>query len=202
MRLIGRKAAAVFAAAVLSLASPTVVMANISALQAREIALAMTGGGVLTRFERVQDAGLGAVYNFTVANGERHYEVAISAQTGLSLAFSSTEHAPVAEPAAAGQSVEPAAAVSPVASGSPGWPRRILGIFTPNISRDQAVEIAYAHFASRNIDATFLNDAGIGLEQGRWVWGLAFLNGTGRGVVEIYIGTRNGDVVYMFDSGQ
>ncbi|MCL1993352.1 MAG: PepSY domain-containing protein [Spirochaetes bacterium] len=193
-----RKAGAVFAAVVLSLVLPAAAMAQTTAMQARDIALAMTGGGVVTSLEMVQEAGFGNVYNITVVNGDTHFDVAVSAQTGDILRMSSFN-----VPGASGVAAAPATAppANPAPTVAPGRPRRVLGIFNPNISRDQAVEIAYAHFASRNIQATFLNDSGIGLERGRWVWELVFLSGTG-GIFEIYIGTRHGDVVYVeFDSG-
>ncbi|MCL1991752.1 MAG: PepSY domain-containing protein [Spirochaetes bacterium] len=164
----------------------------ISALEARDIALAMTDGGTVTSLEIEETPGVPPVFNITIVNAGTIFDISISAETGgvLRMASFNAEVLP-------GVSAAPPATVV-----AQERPRRIMGIFRPNISRDQAVEIAYAHLASRNIQASFLTDSGIGLERGRWVWELEFRSNSRAGIYEVYVSTRNGEIIKVeFDSG-
>ena len=68
----------------------------------------------------------------------------------------------------------------------------------PNITRERAIEIAYAHLASQGINATFRSDSGISWERGQWVWELLFrTQGERMPFIEFYINVDNGSIVKM-----
>ncbi|MCL2575382.1 MAG: PepSY domain-containing protein [Defluviitaleaceae bacterium] len=68
----------------------------------------------------------------------------------------------------------------------------------PNISREQAIEIAYAHLAQQGINATFRSHSGMNLERGQWVWELLFrTSGERMPFIEFYISVDDGSIVKM-----
>ncbi|MCL1993350.1 MAG: hypothetical protein FWG66_10450 [Spirochaetes bacterium] len=90
MQRFRKKTIAVLAVAILALAIPATAMAQTTAMQAQEIALAMTGGGLISSLEMVQDGAWGSVYNIIVVHGDTIFDIAISVQTGDVLRMSTT----------------------------------------------------------------------------------------------------------------
>jgi len=67
---------------------------------------------------------------------------------------------------------------------------------SPEISLDQAIEIAYEDLEERGISATFREDSGMEWERGQWVWELLFATeGESMPFVEYYISVDDGSVV-------
>jgi len=65
----------------------------------------------------------------------------------------------------------------------------------PAISRDRAIEIAYADLAERGINATFRASSGMSWERGQWVWELEFrTQGERMPIIEYYINVNNGNI--------
>jgi len=70
----------------------------------------------------------------------------------------------------------------------------------PAISRQRAIEIAYADLARRGIAASFHAASGMDWERGQWVWELEFRPAQGRGMIEYYINVNTGAIVkFEFD---
>jgi len=66
----------------------------------------------------------------------------------------------------------------------------------PDISRDEAVEIAYEYLKGRGISATFKEDSGMDWKRGRWVWELEFRDDENNEIVyEFYIDVSTGYIV-------
>jgi len=66
----------------------------------------------------------------------------------------------------------------------------------PEISLDQAIQIAYEDLEGRGITATFREDSGMALERGQWVWELLFATeGESMPFVEYYISVDDGSIV-------
>ena len=165
--------------------------ANISVPQAREVALAMTGGGTINSLQLTSGPG-GPVYQVVVLNNAVRYEILINAQTGEVIGLNSGQAAGLP---AVTMAPPPGGGVGNVMPMSP-QPRQGGGGRHANaqVSRERAIEIAYAHLRSRGFhSAAFRTDSGIDWERGRWVWELEFRDvGT---VIEFYIDINTGDIV-------
>jgi len=184
-----KKTAFVFALALAAAVAQTPVFAqSISAIEARDIALAMSGGGTISSLNMVVDGAVGQVYLIVVINNAVRYEVSINAQTGDVIRVTSGP----AQGAGAGT---PAASSAPSASPAPAAParhNRLVRPTNPPISSARAVEIAAAHLASLGIQATFRSSK-IDWERGRWVWEVEFRQG--RIEYEFYIDVNTGEIV-------
>ena len=170
---------------------------TISAVQAREIALSMTGGGTVSSLELVTEPAIGPVYEIVIINDGLQHNVSINAVTGDVIRL------------AAGQAVQAEAAPAQVrhinrqgidltALGiTPGPPPHWFRLFRPRnppVSRANAVEIGYLFLASRGFPhATFRRHDGVERDYGRWAWELYFLDGWTE--IELYIDMHSGDVV-------
>jgi len=159
----------------------------LSAPDARELALTMTGGGTISSLELVSDGVGGSVYEIVVVNNAVRYEVFINAQTGDVFRLTSSQTGPaqaVAPPPGPGAANRPHH-VSPLA--------RMVRPRNPPVSLADAINIAYAHLASLGIRAAFRRDSGMDWERGRWVWELEFRDGWIE--YEFYIDVNTGDIV-------
>jgi len=163
---------------------------TIPALEAREIALSMVGGGDVTGLELVSDPVIGQVYNVVVVNNAVRYEVSINAATGEVFRLISAGQArPDSVPPAAAPAAAPG---GPVVQHDDG--RRIRrNPFRRNITREQAVQIGLDFLASQGFyGATFRRHSGIDFEWGVWSWEIYF-NYFGR-EIELYIDMHTGAV--------
>jgi len=168
---------------------------TISALEAREIALAMTGGGVLNSLELVTDAATDVLaYRIIIVSGDARYEVFVNANTGdvfRLIAGVPAEAAAQAAPPAT--TAEPGARAQQPVSRNP---------FRPNVSRAEAVEIGYVFLAAQGFpNASFRRHSGIDWEWRRWwAWELYFRDiGT---EIELYIDMHTGEVVNFVVEGR
>jgi len=67
---------------------------------------------------------------------------------------------------------------------------------SPEVSLEQAIQIAYDDLEDRGITATFREDSGMELERGQWVWELLFATeGESMPFVEYYISVDDGSIV-------
>ncbi|MCL2192267.1 MAG: PepSY domain-containing protein [Treponema sp.] len=157
---------------------------TISALEARDLAISMVGGGMVTELKLVQDPAEGLVYHVVVVNNYIRYDVLINAGTGEVFRLSTGAIQPVA----------PTTTASPGTATQDNRTQRIRrNPFRPRVSRAEAVEIGYAFLASRGFpNASFRRHSGIDFEWGRWAWELYFWD---VGVeIELYIDMHTGDV--------
>jgi len=153
---------------------------GVTALEARDAALAMTGGGTVSALELVSPPGSDPVYQIVIVNDGARYEVSVNARTGDVLRLASNREAAGQAAAAPGPDRRPSSS-------------RFFRPRNPPVSRADAIEIAYAYLASRGISASFRRDSGIDRERGRWVWELEFRDG--RTELEFYIDVDTGEIV-------
>ena len=168
---------------------------GISAPQAMEIALAMTGGGTVNSLEL--DAGTGAaesMFRIVIVNNAVRYEVSVNAQTGVIVRLSTGQVG--APPAAAVQPV-PRQGAQPHGGGVhvgnvvPRPPARQGGPANPPISAQRAVELARNHLVSMGVTHARFDYVYMDIERGRWVWSVEF-DGRGRDY-EFYIDVNTGE---------
>ena len=169
---------------------------NISVPQAREIALAMTGGGTISSLELASGAN-GPVYQIVVINNAMRYEVSINAQTGevtrISAAQTGTPPlaaAPQAAPQIAPQATPQAGGIF-IGNVVPRPARRPGGPVNPPISAQRAVELARDHLLSLNITDARFDYIYMDIERGRWVWSVEF-DGRGGRDFEFYVDVQTG----------
>ena len=68
----------------------------------------------------------------------------------------------------------------------------------PDITRERAIEIAYADLAVRGIDAAYRSNSGVDRERGQLVWELLFrTTGERMPFIEYYINAENGNIVKL-----
>jgi len=173
---------------------------TISAVQARELALAVTGGGTVSSLELLTDPAIGPVYHIVVIYNDLRHEVSINAVTAEVFRLTAVQAAE-AEPTTA-RAPEPARHVTRqgidlTALGiTPASPPR-FSLFRPRnppVSRANAVEIGYQFLASRGFPhATFRRHDGVERDYGRWAWELYFLDGWTE--IELYVDMHSGEVV-------
>ena len=66
----------------------------------------------------------------------------------------------------------------------------------PEVSLEEAIQLAYDDLENRGISATFREDSGMEWERGQWVWELFFTTeGESMPFVEYYISVDDGSVV-------
>jgi len=163
---------------------------TISALEAREIALAITGGGTLNSLELVTDAATDVLaYRIIIVNNGARYEVFVNASTGDIFRFIA------GMPAEAATQVAPPATTAEPEPGTRTQQPVSRNPFRPNVSRAEAVEIGYAFLADQGFpNASFRRHSGIDWEWRRWwAWELYFWDiGT---EIELYIDMHTGEVV-------
>jgi len=166
---------------------------TISAAQAMEAALSITGGGTISSLELLTDPAIGSVYQIVVVNADIRHDVSINAATGEVVRLSA---GPTAE-AAPGRHVTrqgidlSALGITP---SPPPHPFRIFRPRNPPVSRANAVEIGYLFLASRGFPhATFRRHDGVDRDYGRWAWELYFLDGWTE--IELYVDMHSGEVV-------
>ena len=159
---------------------------GISAPQARETALAMTGGGTVSSLELTSGPS-GQVYQVVVLNNAVRYDVSINAQTGEVLSLSSGQT--MGQPPVAAVPQQGFGNAAPSRPGQGGGRHANV-----RISRERAIEIAYEHLRSRGFHtASFRTDSGIDWERGRWVWELEFRDAGME--IEFYIDINSGEIV-------
>jgi len=171
---------------------------NISAIEARDIALSMTEGGTISSLELVNEDSVGPVYRIVVINNNVMYEVSVNARTGdiFRLTSSSGQVPPpqTAAPAAAAQQQ------SGIVIGTvrPRLPARFGGPANPPVSAQRAVEIARDHLVSIGVTHARFDYVYMDRERGLWVWSVEF-DGRGRDY-EFYIDVNTGAIV-QFEIG-
>jgi len=179
--------------------------ANISVPQAREIALAMTGGGTISSLELTSGAE-GQVYQIVIVNNATRYDISINVQTGDVLRLTSGQIGAAAGAAAPAQ--RPAAqSPAPQQQGGiiignvvPRPPRRSGGPVNPPVSAQRAVEIAANHLASIGATNFRFDYVYMDVERGRWVWSVEFDRIGGGRDAEFYIDVHTGEIIqFKFD---
>ena len=166
---------------------------NISAIDARELALAITGGGTISSLELISDAAVGPVYQITVVNNDVRYDVSINARTGdiFRLTASQAASPQVAPPPAIQQQQDQGGIF--IGNVTPRRPARFGGPSNPPISAQRAVEIARDHLISIGVTNVRFDYVYMDLERGQWVWSVEF-DGRGRDY-EFYIDVNTGAIV-------
>jgi len=164
----------------------------VSAPEAMERALAMTGGGTVESLELVSDPAMGSVFRIFVVNNAVRYEALVNAGTGEVVGLRTLGGPPdLPGRAVTSQGVDlTALGITPAAP-----PRfRLFRPRNPPVSRANAVEIGYLFLASQGFPhATFRRHSGTDRDHGRWAWELYFLNGWTE--IELYIDMHSGEVV-------
>ncbi|MCL2191525.1 MAG: PepSY domain-containing protein [Treponema sp.] len=164
----------------------------VSAPDAMERALAITGGGTVESLELVSDPAAGQVFRIMVVNNAIRYEALVNASTGEVLGLRT-----IGDPGALPGSAVTSHGVDLTALGiTPAAPPR-FSLFRPRnppVSRANAVEIGYLFLASQGFPhATFRRHSGTDRDHGRWAWELYFLDGWTE--IELYIDMHSGEVV-------
>jgi len=167
----------------------------LSVPEAREAALAITGGGTITSLE-LTPGDAGSVYHIVIVNNAVRYEVTINAQTGdvLRLTSAPAGTAPVAQPGAqASPSPSPQPGGIFIGNVVPRPPSRPGGPANPPVSAQRAVEIARDHLVSIGVTNVRFDYVYLDWERGRWVWSVEF---DGRGWdYEFYIDVNTGAII-------
>ena len=154
--------------------------ANISAPEAIEIALSVTGGGAVNSLELIAGA-TGPVYNIVVTNNSARYDVSVNARTGELVGLRmETPPAVATRPGS-----------QPVGTVVPRPPARQGGPANPPISAQRAVELAGEHLASIGVTHAWFDYVYMDRERGRWVWSVEF--DSHRGDYEFYIDVNTGE---------
>ena len=166
---------------------------NISAIEARDIALSMTEGGAISSLELVSEDSVGPVYRIVIINNNVRYEVFVNARTGDIFRLTGSAQVPAA----------PQTAAPPLAAGQQGGivigtvtprrPARFGGPANPPISAQRAVEIARDHLVSIGVTHARFDYVYMDRERGLWVWSVEF-DGRGRDY-EFYIDVNTGAIV-------
>jgi len=182
---------------------------NISAVEARDIALGITGGGELVSLELVTESAIGPVYQIVIAGDNVQHNVSINAATGEIFALTSGQTGAAAPAQQTAQVTADTAArhfnrqgIDLTALGitpapPPHW-FRLTRPRNPPVSRANAVEIGYLFLTSRGFPHANFRRHQLFAERdyGRWAWQLYFMDGWRE--IELYIDMHSGDVV-MFD---
>ena len=173
---------------------------TISAAQAIEAALSITGGGTISSLELIADPAIGPVYQIVVVNNDIRHDISINAVTGDVIRLTSGQPIPMAETALAPaparhitrQGIDlTALGITPA---PPPHPFRLFRPRNPPVSRAHAVEIGYLFLASQGFPhARFRRHDGVDRDFGRWAWELYFLDGWTE--IELYIDMHSGEVV-------
>jgi len=183
-----RKSFAVLIALVLSVAIPASLMAQTTALQARDTALELTQGGVVMGLNQVNEGGQ-PLHHVTIDNNVR-FDVFISVGSGDVVRVATSQIPGQAAGQATGQQNWQTA---PAQSWSSPSPRRAGMPANPAISRDAAINIAHNFLTSNGFAPGQLRSAHMDWERGRWVWEVEFRNG--RIEYEFYIDVNTGEIV-------
>lgn len=188
---------------------------GISLEQAREIAVAAVGGGVVQGIEAGYESGVmqigiivryseGLLYYITLdaSSGGIVGMYALRQDGGDSPAVPGDYFAPPETPPPSAQNQPPIQALpeatqptQPASSPSPSpqEPTGGAGFSGTTIPLEQAIQIANNDLAARGISATFRAHSGIDWEYGQWVWELEFMSSMG--VIEYYINASTGAIV-------
>ena len=169
---------------------------TVSAVQARETALAMTGGGAISSLELTVDPVMGPVFQIAILNNNVRYDVLIDAGTGGVLRLSAAGDVPPAAAAAPGFQQQDGIVVGTVV---PRLPRRPGGPSNPPVSAQMAVEIARDHLLSIGVSHARFDYVYMDRERGRWVWSVEF-DGRGGRDYEFYIDVNTGAII-KFEMG-
>ncbi|MCL1993353.1 MAG: PepSY domain-containing protein [Spirochaetes bacterium] len=187
-----RKIVAVLAAVVLSLAIPAAVMAQTTAIQARDTALELTNGGTLMGLSQVTEAGQ-TLHHVIIDNNVR-FNVFVSVSTGDVVRVTTGQIPGVAQqpaPAAPAQQAAPGGGnIAIPANVVPRPPARPGGPANPPISAQRAVELARNHLVSIGVTQARFDYVYMDIERGRWVWSVEF-DGPGRDF-EFYVDVQTG----------
>ena len=182
----------IFAVALLATAlAQANAQAIISAQQARETALAMTGGGAVSSIGLTAGAE-GAVYQIVIINNGARYEVSVCARTGevIRLSFAQAPAPPVAAPpASAPAQVQPQGSIV-IGNVVPRRTARSGGPANPPISAQRAVELARDHLVAIGVTYARFDYVYMDIERGVWVWSVEF-DGRGRSY-EFYVNVNTG----------
>jgi len=170
---------------------------SVSAVEARELALSITGGGRISSLELVSDSALGPVYQVVVIHNDVRYDVSINARTGE--IFRLTTGQTALQPASPQTAVPQAAAAGQqggifIGNVAPRFPRRLGGPSNPPISAQRAVEIARDHLVYIGVTHARFDYVYMDRERGQWVWSVEFDGRRGRSY-EFYINVHTGDIV-------
>jgi len=182
----------VFALTIFAIGNTQLYGQAVSAIEARDLAISVVGGGTVTELELTHDPAGGSVYHIVVVNNYVRYDVFINAGTGEVFRLT-TGQVPLGEVQPVGTGPTPAA--SPATASQDNRTQRVRrNPFRPRVSRAEAVEIGYAFLAYRGFpNASFRRHSGIDFEWGRWAWELYFWD---IGLeIELYIDMHTGDVV-------
>ena len=167
---------------------------TISAAQAMETALSVTGGGTISSLELFADPAIGPVYQIVVVNNNIRHDVSINAATGELIRLTAGQ--PAAE-SAPGRHVTRQGIDLTALGITPAPPPHRFRLFRPRnppVSRANAVEIGYLFLASQGFPhATFRRHDGVERDYGRWAWELYFLDGWTE--IELYVDMHSGEVV-------
>jgi len=178
----------------------------ISAAQAMEQALSITGGGTVSSLELIDHPEMGPVYQMVILDNALRHDVSINAVTGEVVRLSAGQALPAVE-AAPVPAVETAPApvrhvtrhgidltALGITPAPPPHPFRLFRPRNPPVSRAHAVEIGYLFLESQGFPhATFRRHDGVDRDYGRWAWELYFLDGWTE--IELYIDMHSGEVV-------
>jgi len=158
----------------------------ISVPQAREIALAMIGGGTVNSLE-LNTGAAGPVYQVVVINNAVRYEVSINAQTGEVTGINTAQAGSPSIPAAPQFTPQQGGEFCGIA---PRPPKRHGGPANPPVSAQRAVELARDHLAAMGVTDARFDYVYMDFERGRWVWSVEF-DGRGRDF-EFYVDVHTG----------
>ncbi|MCL2380406.1 MAG: PepSY domain-containing protein [Treponema sp.] len=174
----------------------------ISAIQARDIALIITEGGVVSSVDQVSDPAVGLAFQVVVTNNNVRYEVFINASTGDIFRLTTAQTAAAPPPADGSGRAITSQGIDLTALGitpapPPHW-FRLTRPRNPPVSRENAVKIGYLFLASRGFPHANFRRHQFFAERdyGRWAWQLYFMDGWRE--IELYIDMHSGEVV-IFD---
>ena len=169
---------------------------TISAAQAMEAALSMTGGGIISSLELLTGPAIDPMYQIVIVNNDIRHDVSVNAVTGEVFRLTVGQAAPAMEAPAPGRHVTRQGIDLSALGITPAPPPR-FSLFRPRnppVSRANAVEIGYLFLASRGFPhATFRRHDGVDRDYGRWAWELYFLDGWTE--IELYVDMHSGEVV-------
>ncbi|MCL2233478.1 MAG: PepSY domain-containing protein [Treponema sp.] len=171
---------------------------NISAVEARDLALSMTGGGAISSLELVSEDSIGPVYRIVVINNNVMYEISVSARTGDIFRLTSSGQVPAAPQTAAPSAAPTQQGGIVIGTVRPRRAARFGGPANPPISAQRAVEIARDHLVAIGVTHARFDYVYMDRERGLWVWSVEF-DGRGRDY-EFYIDVNTGAIV-QFEIG-
>ena len=166
---------------------------NISAIDARDLALSITGGGVISSLELVSAGTADPVYQIVILNNDLRYEVSINARTGDIFRLTTSQAGAVSPQLVTPHQTAPQGGNIVIGNVTPRRPARLGGPVNPPVSAQRAVEIARDHLVSIGVTTARFDYVYMDRERGRWVWSVEF-DGRGR-EYEFYIDVDTGAII-------